>query len=472
MSKIYVGTVVAIDDSYKFGFIDRKSLKYTDGSKAILDTDADIFVHLDQSDTLLEEGVQLTFSVEKDAKRKKAFRVSEAVRLRDEMPIYNGIRLHFDERTIEHPMVPIRWCIEPEMFDAMNRHSDENWYIAIIAQPRSVNGHWIDRDQIVFQSFIGLRDMAMGRNFLTFKAPGDYDVAIYLVRTKEDLADVRQKHREISGHSAQIWEDSEKGVLAVWRESRNSRLPFLPYGGNINVVTAVSRTSVSVPDGIFAKPLSAGMKTYLSYFGLHDPKDECSTRGRVALACIVGAPWLVIWETFKRSWMFFSGGIHFLLGSNPRPFWKETFTPYLSADSCMPWDEEVEKMEIYNGWGILLHPMLLLLVFMTGLMYFVFPETYHIFLISMIGTFVCCVGAVFLGFWLKEKWRARETQKQVRQFEKEEQRKLLVYQERTSAISQVRQYTSCESETPVERPMDVRLVLANIKRKVCRTYRV
>ncbi len=124
----YTGTVVTVDhDDRDFAFIDIKTVTKIDGSPADLDTDKDIFIHHSDAPGALVVGDVLSFAVTNDKKRRNAFRASGA-RIASGFPIEAGIEIHFDQRVLDHPMVPIRWCIKPAALRAMEENPEMTWY--------------------------------------------------------------------------------------------------------------------------------------------------------------------------------------------------------------------------------------------------------------------------------------------------------------------------------------------------------
>ena len=457
----YMGTIGDLKGANKLsGFIPLGSVKHADGRPATLSTTRDIFIHNDVLDEVtIAAGQKIIFQVETDSKRAGGLRARNAV-LASSATIEGGVEIHFDEQVIDHPLVPIRWCIKPETFKRIEAAPNRQWALMLIAKTQpDADGNYTQPSRYSFVPVVGVRNIGFNRAYFSFPAPGEYDFAAFLISS--DLKPDRLKHLH-----AEIERYYKRGV--VWDTfGEEINLRVREYADDPMVIEATTRELVSVPEGIFAKPLPKWKRTWLSYFGLDRPEDECSTRGRSILAFTLGIALFLFWEGFKRSYMLLLGLVHFILGGSPLPIWKVALTPRLSALISRPnGGDEFEPLTSYRGWRKLLHPALWLAMCGLAGIYVAFPDTrdsFHriLFMFTFLSS-IAFLALIILGQRFK-RWE--ETQE-----ERERERADKTAEEATRQLTAIRTYAICGVVEPQQAPASIKLVWTGIKRKVCRTY--
>lgn len=442
----YSGTVISVDrDHGDFAFIDAKSVRKLDGTLPNLG-DLDIFVHHSECQSRLLVGQKLTFAVEPDHKREGAFRASGA-RDASKYPLEGAVEVHFDERVVDHPMVPIRWCIKPEILRLMRETPDKIWYLAIVAQ------HSTSPSKTVLHTVVGMDRIGDGRDYLTFNGPGEYDLAVYLVRSDLSENRFRKDKKDVNESRINIWDDRESYVLSTDGDS----LRF--FNEARETIISHSFMMLEVPSGIFAKPLPAWVKNWLGYFGLSRPRDECSMRGRLALAFTLGPVLYVVWEFVKRLYMLILGVVHFVFGGNPLPVWEAAFSPQLSAYiSNLRGEYEYESLMEYEDWKRLFHPSIWLVLGGVAAFWAFVPGSHGPItaagvLIAVIAILIATV--VMAGHKIQDYLEKRRAAKGKRHTEE--------------VLARVEAFAVC-GRIPAKGPTTVRLAFSGIKRMVCRTY--
>ncbi len=457
----YMGAIGDLKGANKLsGFIPLSSVTHVDGRPATLPTTKNIFIHDDDmNEATITAGEKVVFQVETDSKRAGGLRARKAVPV-SKATIEGGVEIHFDEQLIDHPLVPIRWCIKPETFKRIEAAPERQWALMLIAKTRpDADGNYTQPSRYSFMPIIGVRNIGFNRAYFSFPAPGEYDFAAFLISSNLAPDRLKQLHTEIERFykRSRVWNTFSDEINLEVRE----------YADDPMVIEATTRELVSVPEGIFAKPLPKWQRTWLSYFGLDRPEDECSTRGRSILAFTLGIAWFLLWESFKRSYMLALGLIHFILGGSPLPIWKIAFTPRLSALISSPkGSDEFERLTSFRGWRKLRHPALWLAMGGLAGVYVAFPnarDSFHQVLVIV----TLFAGIIFLALLvLSRKFKRREETQEER--EKEQANK--VAEEATRQLTAIRTYAMCGLSEPQQAPTSIKLLWTGIKRKVCRTY--
>lgn len=449
------GIVNKVNGSGDFGFISRASVKAANGSKASPGaTRKDIFVHTDDCTFPLAVGKELTFEVKADERRGgdalRAFKVREA----SKYPVMGGVEVHFDEPVIEYPMVPIRWCIKPELLAYMREHATSTWAMVIVAQPvRRETRYDVDwnASKTVVMTVNGTERIGDSRGYINFRGPGDYDFVTYLLKTDVPASSLWSRLKKVrdSENSVNVWEDDGEELA-----TSHKLLNFIRSG---DTLVAMSHMKVTVPTGIFAKPLPEWVKAWLAYFPLWRLKDECSARGQLALAFTVGVLYYLAFELVKRSWILVLGVLHFLFGGNPFPVWGLAFTSNLSAwtDGFFAGGDYEEMMDYDRPWKLLLLPVVPAII-LSVIATWVFVPASHMIVIYVI-TAIVMIAAIITG--LNYYFKAHSARKEEEAMRKGNQ-----------ALARVETYAVCGMDAPTKGPITVSLVWNGVKRAVCRNY--
>ncbi len=460
----YVGQVVKTKEN--FGFIGLETVRNLDGSPAELSATKDIFVHCNSILGNLRVGMELTFCIRSDFQREGELRADDV--------LLSGIELHFLDRVIDHPSVPVSWCIKPEAIEVMRNLAADDYYVVIAARERGTDGKpWCgDRKKTTIETIIGLDRIKDGRGYLNFYAPGTYEVFTYLVKSEvtrerlvKSLSDIETRRFEPI--------NEYKGVQIDDR----SDLPFLRQGEKFDragTVIGISQLSLEVPDGIFAKPLTGWKKQWFCYFWNEDLLDDCDRRSKQWFAFTAGVPWFVCWEGLKRSWMLMLSVAHFLKGGSPLTLWKRAFARRLSSTISGPFgDYEYEEMMDFSGRRALLRPIFpsLLLAFVVANFYAapLREITYTglryggiVFAVIIVALILLLVAMRFLP---KDGRTAEEVAAdRLKRITAEKKQRL------DALLGEVEVYAACGT-APSERPASVRLIFSGVKRMVCRNYR-
>lgn len=452
----YKGTVT-VHDEPNFGFIGLNTVTHADGRSASLSTKRDIFVHKnDVDDSELKVGLEIIFQVNNDDKRGEGLRARHAIAA-VATTIENGLEIHIEEVIIDHPLVPIRWCIKAETLKRMEAAPDRQWALFLIAQTVSDTG---SPERFALKPVIGVRDIGLNRAYFPFPASGEYSLVGYLISS--DLKPDRQQHlyKEMESYNKRnpVWDMTENEInlgVAEWTDD--------PV-----IIEATVHVPVSVPAGIFAKPLPRWARTWLGYFGLERPADECSSRGRIGLAFTLGLAWFLFWETLKRSYMLILGVVHFIFGGSPLPLWKEACAPQLSAlFSGFTGKYEYERLTSYRGWRKFCHPAIWILLCTLAGIFIVFPRIRE-FMEFMLGFVAVAIFVIILLY----NFLVRYFDKQEESREERERAEAAKAAEETARqLANIRAYAVCGiGMEPQKAPASIKLVFTGIKRRVCRAY--
>lgn len=429
--KRYRGRVVKLGQNY--AFIDKATVVTLDG-EVFLATEHDIYVHkCEFVGDAFAVGMDLSFQVMIDDRRKKK-NALRAVKVR-----YAGVELHFPERVIDHPSVPVNWCFKPAVLDYIRSKPKHAFALVVGAvipdAPSSTK---------VLEMDIGLDALRDGASFVTFYAPGDYEVYVYLV---EYYCSERGARNAWFGVKIDTQRYCPKLHEEIAVEGRYD-LPFLELKHNEGKVVAISTLTLSVPDGIFADKQLTGWKlNWFLYFWDKDLVDDCDRRGKKIFAFSIGFLVYALWEFLKRGYFFFWGLFSFFVGNKPSFAWKETFSSNLSADIDEVRYAENEPLMEYQGWNELTRPwIVLLLLCCIGVMVWL-PDI----AIALSGL----AGLVALGMLAVYIWRRyfRKTEEQV--FAKK--------------FELMEASLACGAQ-PAKKPVSVRLLWSGIKRRFCRSY--
>ena len=245
------------------------------------------------------------------------------------------VEIHFDQRAVDHPLVPIRWCLSKETTEFMRRNPHLDWALVIVAQKPEirdeVGGRHLPGDSRAESREIveGLNAISVGRGFFKFRAPGTYTVVAYLV------------------HSNSFDNHDSDSRLVFWRRVRAlTTRHFSSYGECVTFRQVGARSSRTVldhsyatdrvpmiiPEGIFAAEMKPWVRKYLSFFNLGVGEDECAGRWRLFVAFVPApaayAVAYVIMAPLVRIWLALLGVCHLLLGGNPLIPWKKVFSSW------------------------------------------------------------------------------------------------------------------------------------------------
>lgn len=447
----YKGTINKLNGGGDYGYIKRGTITRKDGSPANLASKKDVYIHSDDCNVRLDLGMQVTFTIVADQTRPDAFRAAK-VREASEFPVEGAVEIHFDDPTIDHPSVPFRWCIKPEVLAYMRSNIDSQWALVIVAQKQreDLSYRWYDRSKTVIQTVNGAERIGDGRGYFSFRSPGDYDFVTYLVKSGEGrsfwsrLKEAVDKPGEIN-----VWDSDGEEIRTAHRE--------LDFITGTSRIIAYDHMKVSVPSEIFAKPLPDWVKDWLGYFQLNRPKDECSMRGRIAFAFTFGVALYLLFELSKRTWILFAGILHFLFGGNPLPVWKEAGAPRLSArlGQNLVLSDEHEWMMHYKGWKLLLVPIFPIAVISLTATWFLNPDLRAWYLVVLFIIITIILVALLLG----------GVNKAIRFYERHTS-----LQKQAAVLTRIETYAMCGRNVPPKAPTNVRLLWSGVKRAVCRTY--
>lgn len=451
MAQRYKGTINKVNGSSTFGYIKLSTVTDQYGERVQLDTNKDIYIHEDECSGRIYAGMDVNFQLATDTKRERAFRATD-VRTDYTPPVKGGIELHFDEQAIDHPMVPVRWCISSEILAMMREDDGKLWALLIVAQERSndASTRYYGSRKTVVKAVIGLKDIGIGRGFFLFRASGDYDFVAYLIEARDEPW-LKRSLKEVIDNPDRYGSVRDKtGAIASYCDS------ISPLRRS-DWIAGIYHCQVSVPSEIFAKPLSDGMKVYLAYFRLNKPRDECATRGRLFFAFTIGLVLYLGIELIKRSWILVVSLLHFLVGGNPLPFLGAAFAGQISAHvSGLFAEDDYKPMLNYGGWrfflrpGVVLVPALLITLcvmvpWIRDALFFVGGG-----LLAICALIGCLWGWSAVSRWLEQRNEAND---------------------RAKALVRVETYAVCGREgTDPKGPVTVSLVWNGMKRMVCRNY--
>lgn len=248
------------------------------------------------------------------------------------------VEVHFDAGKLDHPVVPIRWCLSPIATAKMRQNPEKDWALVIVAQKATtrneaagvdVPGNPRHEARVIVEGF---RNIAESFGFMTFRAPGDYHVAAYLISSPQG-----KSNRASFWKSVRALDRRQHGVYEKTVDMFDGERVVEKLNLDSSGTAAFDHVEVSIPDGIFAKPLSEGVKRQLNFFGLGVGEDECAGRWRIALAYtvlpVVFALYVVLGSLVVRLWLLILGVLHLLVGGNPIVVWQEILAPGIKPNN-------------------------------------------------------------------------------------------------------------------------------------------
>jgi hypothetical protein len=456
MQTRFYGSVKLLKGSW--GFIDRCSVRCADTGDYDFshETDEDIFFRTaDFPDAKL--GGVLLFYTETDPKRGNGkFRATPVK--------FVPIELHFPEHLIDHPTVPVRWCLTPMARHLIVQNPDDTWYLAIVAQPRPQEHevNYTHKPGTTIAAWVGLKRIGDGYGFIDLRRSGCHDIVVYLISsTSGEKSLKRHFDRYERPDKIDVWGDTDRTELSI----KSSDLPFLTRGvsSRTDQVRGQAHSVIDVPEEIFAKPPSGYTKRMLEYFKVGKLRDQCDGRRVIPLVCIGGPFLLVAWELLKRVWMFLLGVLHFsLAGGSALPLWRRAFSSNLSAQiSDWKGSLEYEPLTEWSDRNLWYHPLPLTLLGVPIVWALLAsPESRGLpigILVAVVFTITAFLAIALFGEGVLSAGKR-------------------FYRQRTehraqTVLDRIEHYASCDHITaaPVP-PTTIRLVFSNIKRLVCRNY--
>lgn len=447
----YIGVVAAVHENH--GFISLSTVTKLDGSEHDLSTKHDIFVHrANFQDKELKVGMALSFEVKESDKRKKPDS------LWADKVLFAGVELQFPERVIDHPTVPVTWCFKSDVLEYIKAHPEKTFGLVV--------GGVLSDDILhvrLLEFSIGLDALKDGRSFIGFYRPGGYQLYAYLVEYDKDERTVTKAMKDVPVHRYDATGDKPERTFI----EGSTNLPFLSHREVEGKVVALSTLSLSVPDGIFARPMTGWKKKWFCYFWDEDLLDDCDRRGKMAFAFTVGFPLFIAWEFLKRFFFFAIGLLALLLGMSPMCAWAESFSRQLSAD----WDSvrygSTHDLTDYDGWREVLRPcwwliaaaVWVILPYAVAKISTDFPNAF-----TYIGYFAGAVVAAAIVAWSgKVLWNHFFVKTEDELKVEAKQRNERVWEKFETAVQ-------CGATTS-KKPVSVRLLAAEVKRLVCRNYK-
>lgn len=451
----YKGTVTTLQRSgLQGGFIGRNTVTRADGQPVDLDTSKDIFIHPDDiaawPKITLGIGQEFVFYTIPDKRRKgEALRACNS-RPADTHPVEAGITLDFPSRVINQPMVPVSWTLEPAAFARMEAAPSNDWVILIVAQKTGASQQESYQRTHVHRTVVGTKNIALGKSYFSFPDAGEWDVVAYLISSPRGYkSDALEQWRG----EAYFWNDEDREV--------NLRHPHEDL-----YVAAAGHGRVSVPAEIFAKPLPARVRTWLSYFSSR-PVDSCAAWRRIVPAFTIGVVWYILWESIKRGWAFILGWGHLIVGGSPLPMWKSASDKRLSAYLEDDWGKyEYQPLTSFKGWRRVYHPMSIIIYAGLVWLYLKYPTPFMKYLpvgISL-GTLIFVgAGIIMLISRLLPSWEQREAKRLAR----EDAHRIA----NIDQLALVRTYALSGTPQPaVAAPTSISLVWDGIKARHCKVY--
>ncbi len=457
MSKCFKGLVKTVKPSY--AFIGIESVTDTDGKPHGLVTTKDIYVKASDLVSPVKVGQEVFFKTAPDATRSEAF---TALPMRKMFTV----ELHIDAVVVDHPVVPVRWCLSKEAAAEIAKAPDKEWYIAIVAQlarDESSPSRYYSK-KTTLDTMVGLKRIGDGHAYVEFNASGTYDVVMYLVRSDRRLDRLQKGIDKFDNHrSIDVWGNWIDKEIATEVDD----LPFLCSSLTENdVVLGYSHITVSLPAEIFAKPLPGWARKWLDYFGFDKPSDQCGARGRLTFAFTAGPIVYAFWELLKRTWMLVLGVLHLCFGGSPKVLWSKAISRQLcsSIDHLMG-KHEYQSIVEWEDRNIFLFPPLWIALAALGAIGVFFPEA--LAWCVAIGVVVGIIIFLLAVFGKYGEGISSGFQKVIRFIQARIHRKEEVASDKL--LARLDRYAVCH-QVPAAAPVTVRLMWSGIKRRVCRTY--
>lgn len=365
----YQGTITKINRNAGYAWISRKTVCFESGEPADLQTGKDIILYPKDCDFEYEVDTIVSFELTNDSTRTNAYRalVANAVSKNGVADFSrHGIDLHIDSTAIEHPSVPMRWCLSSVMHAHIIAGLREGKGYAVLLRARKARD-----DESGYHEIREIKGWNQPFSIVGFSRPGDWIVDIILFEREnqssgEDTSNALKLalRNELLQTRSGLQGKYERSIPAPsdinLSAHHSSRLKVMRFDSDrFGVAISATSLKVSVPSGIFAKEPPAAVKAYLNYFFKTKVVDECDIRGRWLWMTPGVVPWLLL-EGFKRI-LYSLGAIIALLlaikGSGKAFLY--TFKPQVNFDilegyeSTLDIDEEdgVLVLQLAGPWN-------------------------------------------------------------------------------------------------------------------------
>jgi len=370
--------------------------------------------------------------------------VARCIHRAPELGTYGQITVAIPETCIDNPMVTLTWRFKSPALDAMKDPSAtrDDWVLLIISKGNK-------RQSI--HEIHGIASILTGRCFFTFPNPGEHHLAAYLIRSPD-------------GHSKELLKElagfRQYGSLEIWE---HESLNFHPVATGDTI--ACSHVIVTVPDGIFARPLPKWLTTWLQYFGVRQLENECVALYPILLSLTLGPPAFLIWEALKRLYLVALGLIgHFIIGGgSPWPSIKRAIDTDLSA-YVPPLTAEYERLSYWGGkLGWLIHPLSCIMIIGYIVLLVMLPPRATLE-VGLVGLIASVVGAIIWG--MRPIFSTRISKSRLSRQQERESKRERSHHEKIDAC--VKAHQEGAPQIPLSRR--ICLTFSGIRRRVCRPY--
>jgi hypothetical protein len=279
------------------------------------------------------------------------------------------VEIHFDDRVLDHPVVPIRWCLSPEAIAYMRQHPDWDWALVIVAKKVEFRDEEAgvtrpgDPKAEVREIVEGFRAISVSHGFFRFRSAGDHDFGAFLVNSNGNSK---------SGFWAQVRQLRKKGGAWSRYDVSMDDLNKHPHALDRYSIRlyASDVQRVRIPEGIFAAEMNPATKRQLEFFKLGVGEDECAGRWRIGLAySLLPAIYALFWlplVPITRLYVLLLGLVHFLVGGNPLRVWRHMITTATILPKKLNGvfgQHDFKFMPIYEGEKNLLFLPVMFLIF-------------------------------------------------------------------------------------------------------------
>lgn len=304
-----IGKIKRVVSNGAYGFIDLKTVGQFGAPdwwrKPTFPSSKDIFIHADDLSVPLEVGVNVTFEVQDDTKRKDALRAVKAMLA---VRGATGIEVHVDPGAIDNPSVPARWCLTGNMRDRIVQGLKEGHGYAVLLVSRLA-----DRDEMGFHEVREIKDPLQPFTILGFSKPGKWEVCAILFE-RQNQADGRDTSHNLkldlrriflgrSRHARGHFERDIGSFSGIFLESDpvepHEVFHVSEYRDAAGGAIGMHAITVDIPKEVFAPAPSPAATAFVNYFFRRSPADECQFRRRASMMVLGFFPWLFL-EALKR----------------------------------------------------------------------------------------------------------------------------------------------------------------------------
>lgn len=226
-------------------------------------------------------------------------------------------QLYIDEEYVQSGSVPVRWCVDPKLFEKYNINDLKRMKVLIVVLPKDANPS--SRKEL--RKLVPILDLM---TYIEFRTPGENLVYASLLRIGDDRED---GNRIIAKFMTRVDGRWATDVLHHSREWNWEKKEYGPYRyETVNDYFFVdgqsARITVTMPEEIFAKPPPEWEQRIVNHMWRDPPIDQCDFRRRRMIAWPI-MPFYIAWLVLTRGLLAIWGTLMFVKGVK----WRAVINP-------------------------------------------------------------------------------------------------------------------------------------------------